>query len=88
MTLTSHLSKYTTLQQVLPRNCLVKIAQPRRPEYLVRIDDIEDRLALTYRYFFDLSEAEMAAALGVARGTVKSRLSRAMVRLREVYADA
>ena len=48
----------------------------------------EDRLALTYRYFFDLSEAEMADALGVARGTVKSRLSRAMGRLREVYADA
>ena len=48
----------------------------------------EDRLALTYRYFFDLTEAEMADALGVARGTVKSRLSRAMGRLREVYADA
>jgi DNA-directed RNA polymerase specialized sigma24 family protein len=30
----------------------------------------------------------MADALGVARGTVKSRLSRAMGRLREVYADA
>ena len=48
----------------------------------------EDRLALTYRYFFDLSEIEMAEVLGVARGTVKSRLSRAMGRLREVYADA
>ena len=48
----------------------------------------EDRLALTYRYFFELSEGEMAAALGVARGTVKSRLHRAMGRLREVYADA
>ncbi len=47
-----------------------------------------DRLALAYRYFFDLSEAEMADALGIARGTVKSRLSRAMGRLREVYADA
>jgi len=49
---------------------------------------VEDRLALTYRYFFDLSEAEMAGALGIARGTVKSRLSRAMGRLREVYANA
>jgi RNA polymerase sigma factor (sigma-70 family) len=48
----------------------------------------EDRLVLAYRYFFDLSESEMAGALGVARGTVKSRLSRAMTRLREVYADA
>ena len=46
----------------------------------------DDRLVLAYRYFLDLSEAEMADALGVARGTVKSRLSRAMARLREVYA--
>lgn len=42
----------------------------------------EDRLVIAYRYFFDLSEAEMADALGVARGTVKSRLSRALGRLR------
>ena len=43
----------------------------------------EDRLVIAYRYFFELSEVEMADALGVARGTVKSRLSRAIVRLRE-----
>ena len=43
----------------------------------------EDRLVIAYRYFFDLSEAEMATALDCARGTVKSRLSRAMQRLRE-----
>ena len=41
----------------------------------------EDRLVIAYRYFFDLSEAEMADALGCARGTVKSRLSRALKRL-------
>lgn len=44
----------------------------------------EDRLVVSYRYLLDLSEAEMAEALGVARGTVKSRLSRAMGRLRQV----
>jgi RNA polymerase sigma-70 factor, ECF subfamily len=42
----------------------------------------EDRLVIAYRYFFDLSESEMADALGCARGTVKSRLSRALKRLR------
>jgi len=46
----------------------------------------EDRLVIAYRYFFDLSEAEMAEALRVARGTVKSRLSRALARLRTVAA--
>ena len=44
----------------------------------------EDRVVIAYRYFFDLSEAEMATALGIARGTVKSRLSRALARLRAV----
>jgi RNA polymerase sigma factor (sigma-70 family) len=46
----------------------------------------EDRLVIAYRYFMQLSEAEMADALGVARGTVKSRLSRAIARLRELTA--
>jgi RNA polymerase sigma factor (sigma-70 family) len=44
----------------------------------------EDRLVIAYRYWFELGEADMAEALGVARGTVKSRLSRALGRLRAV----
>jgi RNA polymerase sigma-70 factor (ECF subfamily) len=47
----------------------------------------EDRLVIAYRYWFDLSESEMAAALGCPRGTVKSRLSRAMRRLRSVLGE-
>jgi RNA polymerase sigma-70 factor (ECF subfamily) len=46
----------------------------------------EQRLAVALRYLLDLSEEETAAALGVRRGTVKSRLSRALERLREVEA--
>ena len=42
----------------------------------------EQRLAVACRYFLDLSEDETAAALGCRRGTVKSRLSRALERLR------
>ncbi|MGI8688230.1 MAG: RNA polymerase sigma factor, partial [Thermomicrobiales bacterium] len=42
----------------------------------------DDRLVIAYRYFFELSEAETATALAVARGTVKSPLARALGRLR------
>ena len=41
-----------------------------------------DRLVLGYRYLLELGEAETAELLGVRPGTVKSRLSRALVRLR------
>ncbi len=46
----------------------------------------EDRLVLGCRYLLELSEAETAAALGVRPGTVKSRTSRALSRLREEVA--
>ena len=42
----------------------------------------DDRLLIFMRYFLDLGEEETAAALGVRRGTVKSRTSRALARLR------
>lgn len=48
----------------------------------------EDRLAIACRYLLDMSEAETAAALGWRRGTVKSRLSRALGRLREAMETA
>jgi RNA polymerase sigma-70 factor (ECF subfamily) len=50
-------------------------------ETLGRLRD-DDRLILSYRLFFDFSEADMAQALKVPKGTVKSRLSRALARLR------
>jgi len=36
------------------------------------------------RYFQNLGEAELAEVLGCPRGTVKSRLHRALGRLREI----
>ena len=42
----------------------------------------DDRLVIAGRYFLSLSEAEMASLLGCPRGTVKSRLARALDRLR------
>jgi RNA polymerase sigma factor (sigma-70 family) len=41
-----------------------------------------ERQVIVLRYFLDLSEAETATALGCRKGTVKSRLSRGLERLR------
>ncbi len=61
------------------------VAHRSQSEAMVRAINrlrMEDRLILTYRWYEQLSEAEIAAALGCRPGTVKSRLSRAMGRLR------
>jgi RNA polymerase sigma-70 factor, ECF subfamily len=42
----------------------------------------DDRLVLGLRWFEEMSEAEMAVVIGVRPGTVKSRLHRALRRLR------
>jgi RNA polymerase sigma factor (sigma-70 family) len=61
------------------------LAQEQERELLAAVNGLrpEDRLVIAYRFWFELSEAEMAEALGCARGTVKSRLSRALRRLRD-----
>jgi RNA polymerase sigma factor (sigma-70 family) len=61
------------------------VASERRRELLAALERLreEERLVLACRFFLDLSEEETAAALGVRRGTVKSRQSRALARLRE-----
>jgi RNA polymerase sigma factor (sigma-70 family) len=61
------------------------IASESRAEVLAAMETLteRDRLVIAYRYLLDLSEAETAAALGVRPGTVKSRLSRALARLRQ-----
>jgi len=44
----------------------------------------DDQRLLVLRYFLELSEAELAQAFGVAAGTIKSRLHRALAKLRDV----
>jgi RNA polymerase sigma factor (sigma-70 family) len=65
------------------------LERERREELMKAMSHLkpDDRLVIAYRYWFDLSEQEMAEALGVARGTVKSRLSRAIGRLRETLTE-
>jgi RNA polymerase sigma-70 factor (ECF subfamily) len=62
------------------------LAHERRAALLAAFGELraEDRDVVAARYFLDLSEAETAVALGLPRGTVKSRLSRALARLRGV----
>jgi RNA polymerase sigma-70 factor, ECF subfamily len=45
----------------------------------------DQRIVISLRYFAELSEEETAETLGLPRGTVKSRTSRALERLREAY---
>jgi RNA polymerase sigma-70 factor (ECF subfamily) len=56
----------------------------RRDDLLAALDRLpeRDRIVVAYRYLLELSEAETAEALGIRPGTVKSRLSRALGRLR------
>ena len=65
------------------------LAGERRVELLAAVGRLreDDRLTIGLRWFAELGEAEMAEVLGVPRGTVKSRLSRAMGRLREIMAE-
>lgn len=64
------------------------VAADERARLLAALEQLPDeqRLTVALRYLLDLSEEETAAVLGVRRGTVKSRLARALERLREVEA--
>jgi len=66
------------------------LAQERRGALLAAVGRLRDgdREIVACRYFLELSEAETAETLGLRAGTVKSRLSRALARLREEMGDA
>jgi len=66
------------------------LAGERRRVLLAAVNRLPeaDRQVIACRYFLELSEAEVAAALGCRRGTVKSRTSRALAHLREQLGDA
>ena len=65
------------------------LAAETRTTLLVAIGRLrdEDREVIGARYLLELSEAETAETLGLPRGTVKSRTSRALTRLRTALAE-
>ena len=65
---------------------LTRERQTQLLEALAQLDE-RDRDVLVHRFLLELGEEETAAALGVRRGTVKSRTSRALERLRSVAGE-
>jgi RNA polymerase sigma factor (sigma-70 family) len=61
------------------------LASEERAGLLAALDALaaDDRLVLSCRYLLELSEEETATVLSLPRGTVKSRTSRALARLRQ-----
>lgn len=61
-----------------------------RDKLRAAIDRLPDRerLIVACRYLLELSEAETAAVAGIPKGTAKSRLARAIDRMREDLAEA
>ena len=66
------------------------VAAERRDELLEALGrlDERDREVLVHRFLLELGEEETATALGIRRGTVKSRTSRALERLRAMVGEA
>ena len=67
----------------------VAVSLERRTELLTAVRALPEqmRLVVTCRYLLDLDEQETAVVLGWPRGTVKSRLHRALGRLRDALPD-
>ena len=71
-----------------PEAVAIAADERRRLLALVNALGAEDRLVIASRYFLQLSGEETATALGIPEGTVKSRLSRALARLRTRFEEA
>ena len=54
------------------------LARSRRDELLAALDELRQREVLVLRYWADLSEAEIADALGISAGTVKTHAHRGL----------
>jgi RNA polymerase sigma-70 factor (ECF subfamily) len=85
-----HIRKKQTEQQTLKQVC----TPPREPEELEGLDSLppaleklsdEQRTLLSLRFGQGLETGQIAAILGIAEGTVRTRLHRTLNRLREIF---
>lgn len=78
------------LQQVTPRGRSPEVMAVNRAEVRRSLGHLSarERTAVVLRYGEDLSEAEVAAHLGISVGTVKSTVSRALAKMRVAEASA
>jgi RNA polymerase sigma-70 factor (ECF subfamily) len=70
-----------------PATAAVEIERRAALESALKKLSEEHRLVVTYRYLLEMDESETAQALGWPRGTVKSRLNRALRRLGKLLPD-
>jgi RNA polymerase sigma factor (sigma-70 family) len=75
--------------EVLDDPATAALSSERRRELLDALKTLPEqyRLVVTCRYLLELDEQETATVLGWARGTVKSRLHRALKKLRSQLPD-
>ena len=76
-----HHAQRAESQETVESAVMVRVEHQELWRALNRLKD-DDRFVLTLSFFMGLSEADVAEALGIKRGTVKSRKHNALVRLR------
>lgn len=81
-TVTTFLARSAPPEDVAPADAAV-LAHERQDRVLLAVRDLPPRMreVLVLRYWSDLTETQIAAALGISEGTVKSTASRALDKL-------
>ena len=84
------LSEQQPVGNAAPSPQAAVVAAEERDRVLTAVEQLSerDRSVIVCRYFLDLSEQETACVLSIRRGTVKSRCSRALERLRGLLEES
>jgi RNA polymerase sigma-70 factor (ECF subfamily) len=91
-TLADREAAFVEVEPVIPESAdpaVATLETERRGALVAALEKLgeEHRLVVTYRYLLEMDERETAQALGWPRGTVKSRLNRALRKLERLLPD-